>query len=107
MMDADFPFIKKNKISWNFLHRDYTQYWDLVFLGEQVGRYEYKFIVDGNWVTNPELPLSEPNREGQVNNYLEVQLLSYSQMCHAHNCSRITKFMNKCLVNWLINRMLS
>jgi len=37
-----------------------------------VGRYEYKFIVDGNWVTNPELPLSEPNREGQVNNYLEV-----------------------------------
>lgn len=43
---------------------------------KQVGRYEYKFIVDGNWVTNPELPLSQPNREGQVNNYLEVQLLS-------------------------------
>ena len=74
MMDADFSFIKIKKISWNFLHRDYTQYWDLVFLGEQVGRYEYKFIVDGNWVTNPELPLSQPNREGQVNNYLEVWL---------------------------------
>uniref|UniRef100_A0A7I4E3S4 Tyrosine specific protein phosphatases domain-containing protein n=1 Tax=Physcomitrium patens TaxID=3218 RepID=A0A7I4E3S4_PHYPA len=37
-----------------------------------VGRYEYKFVVDGVWMTNPELPLSQPNREGQVNNVIEV-----------------------------------
>lgn len=37
-----------------------------------VGRYEYKYVVDGVWTTNSELPLSEPNREGQVNNFIEV-----------------------------------
>jgi protein-tyrosine phosphatase len=37
-----------------------------------VGKYEYKYIVDGVWMTNSESPLSQPNRDGQVNNVLEV-----------------------------------
>jgi len=37
-----------------------------------VGRYEYKYVVDGDWVIDSELPMSEPNREGQVNNVIEV-----------------------------------
>lgn len=37
-----------------------------------VGRYEYKYVVDGVWMTNSESPMSHPNREGQVNNVLEV-----------------------------------
>lgn len=37
-----------------------------------VGRYEYKYVVDGVWMTNWENPTSHPNKEGQVNNILEV-----------------------------------
>ncbi|KAG0615062.1 hypothetical protein M758_5G011700 [Ceratodon purpureus] len=37
-----------------------------------VGRYEYKYVVDGVWTTDSKLPLSKPNKEGQVNNVIEV-----------------------------------
>jgi len=29
-------------------------------------------VVDGDWLTDSQLPLSESNREGQVNNVIEV-----------------------------------
>lgn len=48
----------------------------LILLNTQVGRYEYKYVVDGVWMTNSESPMSHPNREGQVNNVLEV--MSYT-----------------------------
>ncbi|KAH7293685.1 hypothetical protein KP509_28G036700 [Ceratopteris richardii] len=37
-----------------------------------VGRYEYKYIVDGVWTTNPHEPLTEPNKDGHINNFVEV-----------------------------------
>lgn len=37
-----------------------------------VGKYEYKYVVDGNWTSNPDEPLTEPNMDGHVNNYVEV-----------------------------------
>ena len=38
----------------------------------QVGKYEYKYVVDGNWLTNPEEPLTQPNKDGHINNFVEV-----------------------------------
>ena len=37
------------------------------------GRYEYKFFVDGNWIHDPDAPLSVPNRFGTLNSVVEVQ----------------------------------
>lgn len=36
------------------------------------GRYEYKYIVDGEWICNKHEPITYPNRDGHVNNYVEV-----------------------------------
>ncbi|KAL2651423.1 hypothetical protein R1flu_019551 [Riccia fluitans] len=38
-----------------------------------VGRYEFKYIVDGNWCTNPDTSCTEANKDGHVNNYIEVK----------------------------------
>lgn len=37
-----------------------------------VGKYEYKYIVDGIWTTNSHEPLTHPNKDGHINNYVEV-----------------------------------
>ena len=37
------------------------------------GRYEYKFIVNGVWIHNPDSPLNVPNALGSLNSVVEVQ----------------------------------
>ncbi|KAJ6840734.1 phosphoglucan phosphatase DSP4, amyloplastic isoform X2 [Iris pallida] len=36
------------------------------------GRYEYKYIVDGEWTCNKYELITGPNRDGHVNNYVQV-----------------------------------
>ncbi|VFQ62667.1 unnamed protein product [Cuscuta campestris] len=36
------------------------------------GIYEYKYIVDGEWVCNSAEPITSPNKDGHVNNYVKV-----------------------------------
>ncbi|KAH9768649.1 phosphoglucan phosphatase DSP4 [Citrus sinensis] len=36
------------------------------------GRYEYKYIVDGEWTCNKYELVSSPNKDGHVNNYVQV-----------------------------------
>jgi Glycogen recognition site of AMP-activated protein kinase len=38
------------------------------------GRYEYKYIIDGEWKCNENEALTSPNGDGHVNNYIEVRL---------------------------------
>ncbi|CAH9097571.1 unnamed protein product [Cuscuta epithymum] len=46
--------------SWT-LHREFPE-----------GIYEYKYIVDGEWVCNNSEPITSPNKDGNVNNYVKV-----------------------------------
>ncbi|PWA50247.1 phosphoglucan phosphatase DSP4, amyloplastic [Artemisia annua] len=36
------------------------------------GRYEYKYIVDGEWMTNTNEPVTLVNKDGHINNYVEM-----------------------------------
>jgi hypothetical protein len=36
------------------------------------GRHEYRFLVNGEWLFNPDLPLSAPCEDAAVNNTIEV-----------------------------------
>lgn len=36
------------------------------------GRYEYKYVVDGEWVCNKNEPVTTSNNDGHVNNYVAV-----------------------------------
>ncbi|XP_062091917.1 phosphoglucan phosphatase DSP4, amyloplastic [Humulus lupulus] len=36
------------------------------------GQYEYKYIVDGEWITNGNELIKTPNKDGHVNNYVQV-----------------------------------
>ncbi|KAG9441857.1 hypothetical protein H6P81_017711 [Aristolochia fimbriata] len=36
------------------------------------GRYEYKYIVDGKWLCNRNEFVTQPNKDGHVNNYVHV-----------------------------------
>nr|ADP88922.1 starch excess 4 [Gunnera manicata] len=36
------------------------------------GQYEYKYIVDGEWVCNKNELITAPNKDGHVNNFIEV-----------------------------------
>ncbi|KAK4835883.1 hypothetical protein QYF36_015736 [Acer negundo] len=36
------------------------------------GRYEYKYVVDGEWTCNNNELITFPNKDGHVNNYVEV-----------------------------------
>jgi len=36
------------------------------------GRYEYKFIVNGVWIHNPDAPENVPNAYGSLNSVMEV-----------------------------------
>ena len=38
-----------------------------------IGRHEYKFIVDGNWVHDPDARVNVRNSFGSLNSVLEVQ----------------------------------
>ncbi len=37
------------------------------------GRYEYKFIVNGVWIHNPDAPENVPNIYGSLNSVMEVR----------------------------------
>ncbi len=37
------------------------------------GRYEYRFLVDGQWQTDPNNDMVCPNNFGTYNNFIEVQ----------------------------------
>lgn len=43
---------------------------------QQEGRYEYKYIIDGEWTLNQDEPISAPNKDGHVNNYIQVKFNS-------------------------------
>ncbi|XP_020260880.1 phosphoglucan phosphatase DSP4, amyloplastic isoform X1 [Asparagus officinalis] len=36
------------------------------------GRYEYKYIIDGEWTCNKDELITSPNNDGHVNNYVQV-----------------------------------
>jgi len=38
------------------------------------GRYEYRFIVDGKWMSDPHAPAEVPNQYGSCNSVVEVRL---------------------------------
>lgn len=37
------------------------------------GRYEYKFLIDGNWSIDPNCPSWSPNDYGSLNSVVEVR----------------------------------
>ncbi|ESW16300.1 hypothetical protein PHAVU_007G145000 [Phaseolus vulgaris] len=37
------------------------------------GRYEYKYIVDGEWTCNKDELVTSPNKDGHVNNFIQVR----------------------------------
>ena len=37
------------------------------------GRYEYKFLIDGNWSIDPNCPSWSPNEYGSLNSVVEVR----------------------------------
>lgn len=43
-------------------------------LALQEGRYEYKYIIDGEWTCNDFELVTTPNDDGHVNNYIQVSL---------------------------------
>jgi hypothetical protein len=55
-------FFNKSKQQWEFL----------VHLSK--GRHQYKFIVDGIWMTDPENDYSEGNWEGTYNSVIWVEI---------------------------------
>lgn len=40
------------------------------------GTYEYRFVVDGRWMPDPNNPRGEPNPFGEINSVIEVRLPS-------------------------------
>ncbi|KAJ0045123.1 hypothetical protein Pint_05933 [Pistacia integerrima] len=36
------------------------------------GHYEYKYIVDGEWLCNKDEQSTYPNKDGHVNNYVDI-----------------------------------
>ncbi|KAG8390544.1 hypothetical protein BUALT_Bualt01G0094500 [Buddleja alternifolia] len=36
------------------------------------GQYEYKYVVDGEWMCNKDEPITSANKDGHVNNYIKV-----------------------------------
>ena len=36
------------------------------------GRHEYKFLVNGKWLFDPDLPLSDSGKDAAVNNFVDV-----------------------------------
>ncbi|KAK6933471.1 AMP-activated protein kinase, glycogen-binding domain [Dillenia turbinata] len=55
---------------------EYDKYQDLWVLERELpeGRFEYKYIVDEEWLCNENELITSPNRDGHVNNYIEVSI---------------------------------
>ena len=47
--------------------------WYAITLLLPVGRYEYKFMVDGQWHCDPACPDVAPNEHGTLNSVIEVR----------------------------------
>lgn len=45
----------------------------MISMDLSAGKHYYKFIVDGNWIVDPSNPLTEKDREGNVNSILLVR----------------------------------
>lgn len=71
--EADYVGLTGSFTNWDHyfpMHKEGSG-WNLpVYL--QDGRYEYKFIVDGEWMTDPGNPKQLNNAEGHTNSLLEV-----------------------------------
>jgi chromosome partitioning protein len=39
------------------------------------GRYQYRFVIDGNWIEDPNNPIKEANPFGQMNSLLEIGMI--------------------------------
>jgi glycosidase len=46
--------------------------WAVTTLIEPIGRHEYKLIVDGEWIADPENPVTSPDGFGGVNSVIDV-----------------------------------
>ncbi|XP_024544346.1 phosphoglucan phosphatase DSP4, chloroplastic isoform X2 [Selaginella moellendorffii] len=59
-----------SRLPFNFISRD--GHWTLEH-ELPVGRYEYKYVIDKErWTYNPHAPITNPDRKGNYNNYIEV-----------------------------------
>ncbi len=54
------------------IRHDEDHWWEKRLVLEP-GRYEYKFIVNGVWIHNPDAPENVPNIHGSLNSIVEVQ----------------------------------
>ncbi|KAL9995264.1 putative AMP-activated kinase, glycogen-binding protein [Helianthus debilis subsp. tardiflorus] len=61
LMSDGIPLTYEEKHGSWILHRELLE-----------GRYEYKYIVDGEWITNTYEPVTPANKDGHINNYIEV-----------------------------------
>ncbi|XP_076957310.1 phosphoglucan phosphatase DSP4, amyloplastic-like [Bidens hawaiensis] len=59
--DQRIPLTYEEKHGSWILHRDLLE-----------GRYEYKYIVDGEWLTNTYEPVTPADKDGHINNYIQV-----------------------------------
>ncbi|PWA18250.1 Dual specificity phosphatase, catalytic domain-containing protein [Artemisia annua] len=58
------------------------------------GCYEYKYIVDGEWMINTNEPVTPVNKDGHINNYVQVVfilivLYAYQHMLQPHRLSAL------------------
>jgi 1,4-alpha-glucan branching enzyme len=53
------------------IRHDEDHWWEKHLVLEP-GRYEYKFIVNGVWIHNPDAPENVPNVHGSLNSVMEV-----------------------------------
>ncbi|OHE82940.1 MAG: hypothetical protein A2107_12125 [Verrucomicrobia bacterium GWF2_62_7] len=78
-MSFDAPFAKLVNISGDFNAWEMTtlalrksdSVWKIT-LELKPGTYQYKFLVDGEWVNDPNNVRTTPNQFGSLNNVLEV-----------------------------------
>lgn len=59
------------------------------------GTYEYKFVVDGAWVIDPDCPTSVPNPHGTANSCIEVVSGSTAETKQAAYVAKIKEKMAK------------
>jgi 1,4-alpha-glucan branching enzyme len=48
-----------------------TKFKKMIYL--PAGRYEYKFVIDGNWSIDPNCPSWSPNEYGSLNSVVDVR----------------------------------
>ncbi|GJX26027.1 phosphoglucan phosphatase DSP4, amyloplastic [Tanacetum coccineum] len=52
--------------------QDILEIGSIMFFSVLEGRYEYKYIVDGKWLTNKDELLAPIDKYGNINNYIQV-----------------------------------